>query len=88
MASFQVIDDFPSCTDLRPQWWRLWSYQLVHAGSQHISFNMVMQILFGLPINVRHEHNGGCVLCVRVCVFNDVFVCAFTELPSRLEYIY
>mmetsp|Transcript_26006 Transcript_26006/g.47424 ORF Transcript_26006/g.47424 Transcript_26006/m.47424 type:complete len:790 (-) Transcript_26006:314-2683(-) len=50
----RVVDEFPSCEDLRPQWWRLWSYQLVHAGSSHIFNNMVMQLLFGLPINMVH----------------------------------
>lgn len=49
----RVVDEFPDCSDLRPEWWRLWSYQLVHAGSQHIMNNMVMQLIFGLPINVR-----------------------------------
>jgi rhomboid-related protein 1/2/3 len=50
----RVIETFPDCSDLRPQGWRLWSYQLVHAGAGHIGSNMVMQNLFGLPINMVH----------------------------------
>lgn len=50
----RVIGEFPGCEDLRPQGWRLWSYQLVHAGSAHIANNMVLQLVFGLPLNMVH----------------------------------
>jgi membrane associated rhomboid family serine protease len=50
----RVVDVFPLCTDLRLEWWRLLAYQLVHAGYQHIGFNLVMQTIFGLPLNMVH----------------------------------
>ena len=48
------MSDFPECDDLRDEWWRLWTYQTVHAGYEHIGFNMVMQLLFGMPLNMVH----------------------------------
>jgi hypothetical protein len=50
----RVVGEFPGCGDLRPEWWRLWSHQLVHAGYSHLVNNMVMQVVFGLPINMVH----------------------------------
>jgi membrane associated rhomboid family serine protease len=50
----KTIDVFPKCGDLRGQYWRLLSYQLVHSGFEHIIFNALMQCLFGLPINMVH----------------------------------
>ena len=49
----KTIDVFPKCGDLRGQYWRLLSYQLVHSGFEHIIFNALMQCLFGL-INMVH----------------------------------
>lgn len=48
----RVVDKFPGCTDLRPEWWRLVTYQFVHSGYQHIGFNVLLQTVFGLPINM------------------------------------
>ena len=50
----KAVAPFPLCSDLRSEVWRLVSYQLVHAGIQHIGFNMVMQLIFGLPLNMVH----------------------------------
>jgi hypothetical protein len=50
----KAVGPFPLCSDLRSEVWRLVSYQLVHAGIQHIGFNMVMQLIFGLPLNMVH----------------------------------
>jgi hypothetical protein len=41
----KIISPFDDqCQDLRPEVWRLWSYQLVHAGYQHIIGNIFMQV--------------------------------------------
>ena len=50
---FMVVGSFDDlCPDLRPEWWRLWSYQLVHAGWMHVVGNLSVQLLFGIPVNV------------------------------------
>ena len=50
----KVMSDFPGCDDLRLEWWRPLTYQLVHAGYAHLGFNMFMQVVFGLPLNMVH----------------------------------
>ena len=53
----KTIGPFESgCHDLRYQAWRLWSYQLVHAGYGHLTGNMFMQIIFGLPSKTKLPH--------------------------------
>jgi membrane associated rhomboid family serine protease len=47
-----VVSDFPQCYDMRGHVWRLLTYQLVHAGYQHIIYNIAMQLTFGLPLNM------------------------------------
>ncbi len=37
---------------MRGHVWRLLTYQLVHAGYQHIIYNIAMQLTFGLPLNM------------------------------------
>ncbi len=50
----------PICSSLvynpsrRRQAWRFISYCLVHAGIQHVLFNMVMQLFVGLPLEASH----------------------------------
>ena len=51
----RVVSDHPDCEDLRSEWWRLLTYQTVHAGYEHLGFNIVMQIIFGMPINVSQS---------------------------------
>jgi len=50
----RVVGTFPMCSDLRPEVWRLVTHQFVHSGYQHVGFNIVLQTLFGLPINMVH----------------------------------
>ena len=46
----QVMGNMPQCNDLRSQYWRPLSYQLVHSGYNHIIFNALTQLFFGLPV--------------------------------------
>ena len=50
----RMISGFPECEDLRPEWWRLFSYQFVHAGYEHIAFNIFMQVghCFAFPLTI------------------------------------
>jgi membrane associated rhomboid family serine protease len=50
----QIVGDFPGCESLRAQIHRLLTYQFVHAGLQHVTFNVLIQVLFGLPLNMVH----------------------------------
>ena len=45
------VGDWPGCEDQRSEHaWRMISYQFVHNSWQHLTFNIVLQILYGLPI--------------------------------------
>lgn len=50
----RIMSDFPSCNSLKPDWWRYLTYQFVHSGLMHLVFNLIMQLLFGLPLNMVH----------------------------------
>jgi membrane associated rhomboid family serine protease len=39
------------CRDLRPDFWRAWTYQYTHAGFGHIFGNCIMNLLLGLRLN-------------------------------------
>jgi len=51
-----LTSPFPDCDDQRGEIWRLWSYQMVHAGLSHLVGNMVMQLVFGIPLEMIHGH--------------------------------
>jgi rhomboid protease GluP len=44
---FTTAKAWPSCKDTRPQWWRLFSHQVVHAGYLHVISNQLMLLIFG-----------------------------------------
>jgi hypothetical protein len=48
----RIVSSFPKCGDLSAELWRFFSYQFVHAGLSHLGFNMVTQLVFGLPLNM------------------------------------
>lgn len=50
----RVVGRFPGCRDKRPQAWRYLSYALVHASYRHVLFNVILQIIFGVPLEVVH----------------------------------
>ncbi|XP_007492890.1 rhomboid-related protein 2 [Monodelphis domestica] len=41
--------------DKRQEAWRFLSYMMVHAGVQHISGNVLMQLILGLPLETVHK---------------------------------
>lgn len=40
---YYQVGDWPNCSNLRSQWWRLFSYQVVHSGLFHISKSYYIQ---------------------------------------------
>lgn len=50
----RIMSDYPSCNSLKSDWWRYLTYQFVHSGLMHLVFNLFMQLLFGLPLNMVH----------------------------------
>mmetsp|Transcript_38735 Transcript_38735/g.50109 ORF Transcript_38735/g.50109 Transcript_38735/m.50109 type:complete len:910 (-) Transcript_38735:1923-4652(-) len=50
----RIISDYPYCDSLQSDWWRYLTYQFVHSGLIHLCFNLIMQLLFGLPLNMVH----------------------------------
>jgi rhomboid-related protein 1/2/3 len=51
----RIVNDFPHCQSLQFQLWRYATYQFVHAGVAHIGFNLLLQIIFGLPLNMVRD---------------------------------
>ena len=50
---FRMIRSFPNCNDDRLRyWWMPLSYQFVHSGLEHIVFNVFLQLLFGIPLEL------------------------------------
>ena len=77
---YRVVGDWPSCEDLRPQAWRLLSYQLVHNGYTHLGGNMMTQLVFGLPVEWVHGplrvgaiYNLGVVVGALTCSLFDPY---------------
>ena len=48
----RVVSDFPACEDLSSEVGRFVTYQFVHSGLSHLVFNVIMQLMFGLPLNM------------------------------------
>lgn len=76
---FWITGPFPGCRDGRKQPWRLISYQLAHSGYAHLISNVVLQILYGLSIEIVHGHfkllgvyNMGVCLGALTCAFSDI----------------
>lgn len=44
----------PGCVDHRLDIWRYFSYQLLHKGLGHLFFNMIMQLVVGVPLEMVH----------------------------------
>ena len=53
-AFMKVAADFPSCESLARDWWRVLTYQFVHSGILHVTFNVAIQLVYGLPLNMVH----------------------------------
>lgn len=73
-------DDFPVCDDLRGDLWRFWSYQFVHVGYSHVLFNVCLQLLLGIPLEMVHGSFRICllyqigVICGSLCsAVGDVY---------------
>lgn len=49
-----VLTDITTCEDLRPQIWRLLTYQFIHAGWSHILFNVILTLVLGIPLEGAH----------------------------------
>lgn len=47
-ASMRTIGSYPDCSDLRTQYWRLWTSQFVHGGLYHFLGNLIELLIFGV----------------------------------------
>ena len=53
--AFAETSPFPRCADLRRrEWYRFWTYQWIHEGWAHVGSNAIMQLVFGIPLEVAH----------------------------------
>lgn len=52
--ALSLTSNWPKCRDYRRQIWRYVGYQFVHSNSAHITFNAIVQLLIGMPIELVH----------------------------------
>lgn len=53
--------------DKRYEIWRFLFYMVLHAGWFHLGFNLIVQLLFGLPLEMVHGSTRiGCVYLAGV----------------------
>lgn len=48
------VGDWPKCRDQRGDVWRYIGYQFVHADASHITYNALVQLVLGAPIELVH----------------------------------
>lgn len=48
--------------DKRHELWRFMSYMFLHAGWFHLGFNLLIQLVFGLPLEM--VHGSGRLACI------------------------
>ena len=65
----QCISEYPHCTDLRPEIWRLFSYSMVHSGIGHLIGNM-FGLVFCLMILYRFQYFRNTIIVYFVSVIN------------------
>ncbi|KAH8064879.1 serine-type endopeptidase [Aureococcus anophagefferens] len=77
---FKTVRNFPYCNDRRSFWTMMLSYQLVHSGLEHIGFNIILQLIFGIPIELIHGaiiffiYEMGVVCGALACVMSDPYI--------------
>ena len=79
LRRFRLTGPFPECFDARFQYWRLFSYQIVHQGYYHLACNCVMQLLFGASVEMVHGHRT-LLLVYQFGVALGALTCAFTDI--------
>jgi len=63
--------------DKKVELWRFYTYAFVHGGGQHLFFNMLLQIVTGIPLEIE---NGS----LRVCLVHTLGVLV-ANLPSAFH---
>ena len=76
---FRLTGPFPECFDARFQYWRLFTYQIVHQGYYHLACNCVMQCVFGASVEMVHGHRM-ILLVYQFGVALGALTCAFTDI--------
>jgi len=76
---FRLTGPFPQCFDARRQYWRLLSYQVVHSGYYHLACNCIMQLVFGVSVEMVHGHFH-LLLVYQFGVALGALTCAFTDI--------
>lgn len=63
--------------DKRHELWRFMSYMFLHAGWFHLGFNLLIQLVFGLPLEM--VHGSGRIACIY---FSGVLAGSLGKLQS------
>ena len=77
---FKTVRNWPYCNDRRQFWYMTLSYQLVHSGLEHIMFNIVLQLIFGIPIELVHGaivffiYEVGVIMGALACALSDPYI--------------
>ena len=79
----------PKCSYLiydprqRQQAWRFLTYQFVHAGTQHIVFNMAMQLMVGVPLELSQRGWLGKLKLLTLYMAGVLLGSVAGAIPSR-----
>lgn len=76
--ALDVVSAWPDCEDQRSEVWRYWGYQFVHGSNAHITFNALVQMATGIPLELAHGsflvglvYNLGVVVGALSVMFSD-----------------
>lgn len=67
----------------RQQVWRFLTYQFVHAGAEHIVFNMVMQLMVGFPLELSQRGWLGKLKLMTLYMAGVLMGSVAGAIPSR-----
>lgn len=67
--------------DKRHELWRFMTYMFLHAGWFHLGFNLLIQLVFGLPLEM--VHGSGRIACIY---FSGVLAGSLGKLSALPQY--
>lgn len=67
--------------DKRHELWRFMTYMFLHAGWFHLGFNLLIQLVFGLPLEM--VHGSGRIACIY---FSGVLAGSLGKLSAFPQY--
>jgi len=72
-------------TASKNEWWRFITYMLLHAGAAHVTANLFLQIIVGIPLEMVHGPRSGMlttifIVTITILVFATIIIITITIL--------